>query len=122
MCFQGRNKAGWGGVSNTERLAVLFPPESEEQRQAQSVSVRKGATVELDCALKHKGFPEAKTAVWLRDGIREMARLYDRSSFCIEATYPNPVKNQREVRNAPCGGFVCLELVLYGIRERREES
>ena len=105
MCFQGRNKAGWGGVSNTERLVVLFPPVSEEQRQAQSVSVRKGATLELDCALKHKGFPEAETAVWLRDGIREIARLYDRSSLCIEATYPIPVKNQREVRNAPSRGL-----------------
>ena len=105
MCFQGRNKAGWGGVSNTERLAVLFPPESEEQRQAQSVSVSKGATLELDCALKHKGFPEAEAAVWLRDGIREMAGLYDRPRLCIEATYPNPVKNQREVRNAPSRGL-----------------
>ena len=32
--------------------------------------MRKGATVELDCALEHKGFPEAEAAVWLADGIR----------------------------------------------------
>ena len=82
MCFQGKNKAGWGEVSNTETLVVLFPPVSEEQRQAQSVSVRKAATLELDCDLKHKGFPEAEAAVWLRDGIREIARLYDRYFPC----------------------------------------
>ena len=101
MCFQGKNKAGWGEVSNTETLVVLFPPVSEEQRQAQSVSVRKGATLELDCALKHKGFPEAEAAVWLRDGIREMARLYDRSSLCIEATCPYAIKNQLKAPKAP---------------------
>ena len=67
---QGKNRAGWGEVSNTETLAVFYPPVSEEQRQAQSVTVSKGATVELDCALKHKGFPEAEAAVWLKDGIR----------------------------------------------------
>ena len=45
----------------------------------------------------------------------------------INATYPNAIKNQRKARNAPSrghfvtkplvGGFGCLELVLYGIRE-----
>ena len=59
-------------MSNTERLAVFYPPlsVSEEQRQAESLTVSKGATVELDCALEHKGFPEAEAAVWLKDGIR----------------------------------------------------
>ena len=43
------------------------------------------------------------------------------------ATYPYAIKNQRKARNAPSrghfvpkplvGGFGCLELVLYGIRE-----
>ena len=43
-------------------------------------------------------------------------------------TYPYAIKNQRKARNAPSrghfvpkplgfGGFGCLELVLYGIRE-----
>ena len=46
---------------------------------------------------------------------------------CTEATYPYAMKNQRKARNAPgtghfvskplVGGFGCLELVLYGIRE-----
>ena len=67
---QGKNRAGWGGVSNTESLAVYYPPVSEEQHQALSLTVSKGATVELDCLLKHKGFPQAEAAVWLKDGIR----------------------------------------------------
>ena len=46
---------------------------------------------------------------------------------CMEAIYPYAIKNQRKARNAPSkghfvpkplvGGFGCLELVLYGIRE-----
>ena len=46
---------------------------------------------------------------------------------CMEATYPYAIKTQRKARNAPrrehfvpkplVGGFECLELVLYGIRE-----
>ena len=53
-------------------MAVFYPPlsVSEEQLQAKTLRVRKGATVELDCALEHKGFPEAEAAVWLADGIR----------------------------------------------------
>ena len=45
----------------------------------------------------------------------------------MKATYPYAIKNQRKARNAPSrghfvpkplvGGFGCLELVLYGIRE-----
>ena len=45
----------------------------------------------------------------------------------MEAIYPYAVKTQRKARNAPSrghfvpkplvGGFRCLELVLYGIRE-----
>ena len=52
---------------------------------------------------------------------------YRRSFPCMEATYPYAIKNQRKARNAPSrghfvpkplvGGFGCLELVLYGIRE-----
>ena len=46
---------------------------------------------------------------------------------CTLATYPHAIKNQRKAKNAPSrghfvpkplvGGFGCLELVLYGIRE-----
>ena len=57
-------------MSNTETLAVFYPPVSEEQDQAVSLTVSKGDTVELECLLKHKGFPQAEAAVWLRDGIR----------------------------------------------------
>ena len=57
-------------MSNTETLAVFYPPVSEEQHQAVSLTVSKGDTVELECRLKHKGFPQAEAAVWLRDGIR----------------------------------------------------
>ena len=33
------------------------------------------------------------------------------------ATYPYAIKNQRKARKPLVGGFGCLELVLYGIRE-----
>ena len=33
------------------------------------------------------------------------------------ATYPYVIKNQRKARKPLVGGFGCLELVLYGIRE-----
>ena len=40
---------------------------------------------------------------------REISRLY-----CMEATYPYAIKNQRK---AKAFGFGCLKLVLQGIRE-----
>ena len=56
-----------------------------------------------------------------------ISHAYNRSFPCIEATNPYAIKNQRKARNAPSrghfvpkplvGGFECLELVLYGIRE-----
>ena len=49
---------------------MYYPPVSEEQLQALSITVSKGDTVELDCLLEHKGFPQAEAAVWLKDGIR----------------------------------------------------
>ena len=48
----------------------------------------------------------------------------NRTFTCMEVTYPYAVKNQRKARNTPIlsqnplvGGFGCLELVLYGLRE-----
>ena len=58
---------------------MYYPPVSEEQLQALSVTVSKGDTLELECLLKHKGFPQAEAAVWLKDGIR----LKDQSGLQI---------------------------------------
>ena len=54
-------------------------------------------------------------------------RLQRWNSTCRYLTYPYAIKNQRKARNAPSrghfvpkplvGGFECLELVPYGIRE-----
>ena len=40
-----------------------------------------------------------------------------RSFPCMEATYPYAIKTQQKARNTSVGGFGCLELALYGIRE-----
>ena len=50
-------------------------------------------------------------AVWHREA------PYNRFFPCMEATYPCAVKNQQRARKPLVGGFGCLELVLYGIRE-----
>ena len=39
----------------------------------------------------------------------------------MEATYPYAIKNQRIQEMPLVGGFGCLELVLYGIRELAEQ-
>ena len=71
MCVcQGKNRAGWGGLSNTQTLAVFYPPVSEEQNEVKTIMVSKGEAVELECVLKHRGFPQAEAAVWRKDGIR----------------------------------------------------
>ena len=55
----------------------------------------------------------------------------DQSLPDTDSTYPYAIKNQRKARNAPSrghfvpkplvGGFGCLELVLYGIRELAQQ-
>ena len=39
-----------------------------------------------------------------------------------QSTYPYVIKNQRKARKPLVGGFGCLELVLYGIREHKRRS
>ncbi|XP_042146876.1 hemicentin-2 isoform X4 [Ixodes scapularis] len=64
---QGENDAGWGPVSDTQELAVFYPPGPASVVHASEYAV-KGKSTTLSCAVEDPGLPSATHYRWEFEG------------------------------------------------------
>lgn len=64
---QGENDAGWGPISDTQELAVFYPPGSASVVRASEYAV-KGKSTTLSCVVEDPGLPPATHYRWEFEG------------------------------------------------------